>query len=706
MLKLFSQKYFRRIFGGYSIVLILVVSVLSGFNYSRIIEHDRVDQIRQMQGKVELLVRTLDSKFDEMYAIGVSLRENSWINKAKSHSEVLLRDLDYFTRREICEEFSSYKRIVSISKSVALFLPEKRQVIDSTTFWTPETWYLSSMAVYDEDFLQNLYAAVDKNFSGLTLVPIHDVSNTFAVANRLDSQNNPELVLTVLLDGNAMSNFINYHCSLDLHSFQIEQNDTVVYRYRGMEPPHDSLLIEVPSEQYHWCYHASVAQPKLAARYYFIYGLSIVILPLLCSVLLAFGVALITYRPLQRLQSKLKTTAEAQNEFYAIEESFNQIRSEQENQRRLAESYYNSARNNLLLSLMYAPFNKHASNETLHMFGIPFDRTTPYLYMVVILSFADSSRNERTSMYAVALQEWSVKNDIHVLVCNPPENEIVLVIYEQDLEERRGLEAIARQTMLLREYCNEHFPEATLLSGLPHHYLMGISRSYQEAREDEIENETGNLEQYYFPLDWEIQMISQLRAGNVSTVSRIIQEVQRENNARQLNADQHRRVVSLINELMLRVAAELNLKGERVQETHQPDLMWEQLLTGLEVFENTDEEVADSGKQLGEQMQHFVDENFRDTNLTQKFVAAHFQLSCPSVSRIFKNATGKYFVDYLHTLRTNAVKEMLDAGETDLRKVSTECGYENNATFRRAFFRAFAVTPHQYMLQCKPKEEE
>lgn len=703
MRRIFSQRYFRRIFVSYAVVLVLVVSALCGLNYARLIGNDYESTLSEITGDAELLARAVDGKFDEMSAVGVQLLESTWINKAKSHSEVLLRDLDYFAQREICEEFASYKRIISVSSKVALVLPEKEQVIDNTSFWQGKDWQRAMLR--DGGFLERLYAAVDSKFTGLVLVPVNDASAAFAVAYRLDAMPAPELILTILIDGNALSNFVNHNSNLSLIRFQIVQSDEPVYQLGG-QAEEKLFSVSVPSQSYRWSYEVSVPQPTFGMSYYATHLAGYVLLPVLLSVFLALGVAMLTYQPMLRLQQKLKMIPEDKNEFSAIEHSFNQIRAEQESQKRLAEAYYNSARNNLLLSLMYTPFAMHMNNESLHLFGVPFDKTSPYLYMVCILSFTEDRSGEQAPIYAVALQEWIVEQGLDALACNAPENEVVLIFYQPEQEDRADLEALSRQVMRLRAYCEELLPQVTLLSGMPHHYLMGISKSYQEAREAEVEIETGNTEQYYFPLDWEIQLISQLRAGNVTTVERIIQEIRRENTARQLNAEQHRRVAMLISEIMLRVAAELNLKVDDLSrmdgvELQKPEFLWEQLLRGLEAFDSCEPAADDTSNALGEQMQRFVEENFRDTNLTQKYVAAHFSLSCPSVSRIFKSATGKYFVDYLHTLRTSAVKDMLDSGETDLRKVSEACGYENNATFRRAFFRAFAVTPHQYILQKK-----
>ena len=72
---------------------------------------------------------------------------------------------------------------------------------------------------------------------------------------------------------------------------------------------------------------------------------------------------------------------------------------------------------------------------------------------------------------------------------------------------------------------------------------------------------------------------------------------------------------------------------------------------------------------------------------------------------MFKRTTGKNFIDYLQELRVFAARSAFDAGETDVIAVARSCGYENEVTFRRAFFRVYAISPHQYVSQLGEENE-
>ena len=240
---------------------------------------------------------------------------------------------------------------------------------------------------------------------------------------------------------------------------------------------------------------------------------------------------------------------------------------------------------------------------------------------------------------------------------------------------------------------------------------MGISKSYQGALEERIDGETGCQAGYYFPLDWEIQLITQLRAGNARALERILRELSRENLARSLNASEHRQLMSMLAEILQRVARETNagLKDFSSRLAAAADLedrqaAWEAMGRLARELCPAAEEI-DGAQPTGERIRQYLHEHFRDANLSQKGIADEFGLSCPNMSRMFKRTTGKNFIDYLQELRVSAARSAFDAGETDVIAVARSCGYENEVTFRRAFFRVYAISPHQYVSQLGEENE-
>lgn len=64
--------------------------------------------------------------------------------------------------------------------------------------------------------------------------------------------------------------------------------------------------------------------------------------------------------------------------------------------------------------------------------------------------------------------------------------------------------------------------------------------------------------------------------------------------------------------------------------------------------------------------------------------------------RRFQQATGMSPLDYVHTLRLEEAKQMLEAGDLPVEAIAQEVGYQDTSFFGRLFKRKVALTPVQY----------
>jgi transcriptional regulator GlxA family with amidase domain len=99
-------------------------------------------------------------------------------------------------------------------------------------------------------------------------------------------------------------------------------------------------------------------------------------------------------------------------------------------------------------------------------------------------------------------------------------------------------------------------------------------------------------------------------------------------------------------------------------------------------------------------------------NRCQAWVAEHYRTPSPvaammSVSgltertfiRRFRDATGLTPLDYVHALRLEEAKQMLETGDLSVEAIANEVGYEDASFFGRLFRRKIGVTPAQYRLR-------
>ncbi|MCG8612570.1 MAG: helix-turn-helix domain-containing protein [Pseudomonadales bacterium] len=101
--------------------------------------------------------------------------------------------------------------------------------------------------------------------------------------------------------------------------------------------------------------------------------------------------------------------------------------------------------------------------------------------------------------------------------------------------------------------------------------------------------------------------------------------------------------------------------------------------------------------------------NDADIARCQSWIAEHYEGTSPvatmiqlsglterTFSRRFKQATGMSPIEYVHTLRLEEAKQLLESGDAPLEAIAEQVGYEDAAFFGRLFRRKVGVTPIQY----------
>jgi transcriptional regulator GlxA family with amidase domain len=73
--------------------------------------------------------------------------------------------------------------------------------------------------------------------------------------------------------------------------------------------------------------------------------------------------------------------------------------------------------------------------------------------------------------------------------------------------------------------------------------------------------------------------------------------------------------------------------------------------------------------------------------------------------RRFTQSTGMSPLEYVHTLRLEEAKQMLEAGDAPVEAIAVEVGYQDASFFGRLFRRKVALTPAQYRRRFKPLSE-
>lgn len=104
----------------------------------------------------------------------------------------------------------------------------------------------------------------------------------------------------------------------------------------------------------------------------------------------------------------------------------------------------------------------------------------------------------------------------------------------------------------------------------------------------------------------------------------------------------------------------------------------------------------DTGETWFGEIQCYVQENFRDTNLCVNAIADHFEVSVPHLSRSFRRQAGMGLLDYIHWVRVREAKTLLTGESLSIEEVARRVGCGSRVTLTRAFKRYEGVVPGSF----------
>lgn len=104
-------------------------------------------------------------------------------------------------------------------------------------------------------------------------------------------------------------------------------------------------------------------------------------------------------------------------------------------------------------------------------------------------------------------------------------------------------------------------------------------------------------------------------------------------------------------------------------------------------------------KKLLDDILVYLENNYRDSNLSQMQVADLFQISNYTLSRLFKNSVGVGFSEYLAAKRLEYAKELLLTTSHTVKEISVMSGFTSENYFSRTFKLYEGVSPSNFRSQ-------
>ena len=424
----------------------------------------------------------------------------------------------------------------------------------------------------------------------------------------------------------------------------------------------------------------------------------------ICCMILAFALAFLTYRPIKRLTSKIVGAYDFKNhdDLQVIEQQYDKIVNEKEQLERSIIQYRSIARNHILSNLLYGVFNSEEYPAA--QYGITLSEDS--YYRVIILHIEESFN----ASYYAYVECYNTENALNYPLLQLADGDLVFIIEEDD---SMDISRLSQTMSLLCTYLEQNNMEAPdILYGTQERGAVGISMSYQNARESLLSiNNSDVSSAYFYPTDWEIQLINLLKLGNSESVSLILEQIQAENEKRQLRECIMIKLIKIIFETLLRVAVELDMDTAALSGQFWDNVSPLDSNAKWEYISNIAENICKKAISVSEDeaaifsasILEYVKENSSDPLISLAKLQDIFGISQPSISRLFKKAVKINFNDYLSRLRIENAKILLD--EYFIRNKESSCiaeiarkvGYDCDVTFRRVFKRYEGVTPSQYI---------
>lgn len=114
--------------------------------------------------------------------------------------------------------------------------------------------------------------------------------------------------------------------------------------------------------------------------------------------------------------------------------------------------------------------------------------------------------------------------------------------------------------------------------------------------------------------------------------------------------------------------------------------------------EKTRQEIKETpvSNQLDQEIIRFVDENYRDLDISLSKITDAYPVSNKYITFVFKKYFGITYLQYVHEKRIQYAVHLLETKDEPLEKIATECGYTNLLTFRRNFQSIMGMNPSDY----------
>lgn len=736
----FGSGTFRNIFLSYTAILIIPIIVFSSLNVQRNMMEEKQQQRQKQAADASRIADLVDNKLNELKNMGKMLGNEAWVKKLMQNTNVYDQEFDLFKMLEIRKSLDNDINSLGILSFGMVVFPEKGQVLTPWGIY-PEDRFFQGVAVFDGQTERKLQAALAEQ-QYFKIMPPADMKlwgngkRVIPVLQSLEVVNHPRAVLVLFIDSAYFFGYMHRFAGIESKEIVMSSQGALIYRQTRSAPgvlqaDSGGYAFELPSKAGDLRYTISYTDSSVIGINNLVGSLLAIAISVVLGACMAFLLAKVSYRPLGVLLNKLSAAVRVEDgkggapiygsEYSYIKKSFERLLLENKHLQQTMQDYESAARSNLFLRLLKGYFADDQQMNGLKKFGIGY--TDDMFYCTMLISFhalrdlSDMERIRKIEMMTIMIVEQAMSR--HRLAYELFEvtnaDKALILSSVEPFGSEGALESIAAE--IAGEIGLACGFQPDVLCGTAEKGLVGISKSYYAANEslqyalfarEHLPVQQEEIQpgvDYYYPTDWEVQLINNLKIGNLDTTMQILHEISEENKKRRLPEPSETKLVSLLMETMLRVLHELNLDTclyakQFASRAGAGDIggMWSyvfevgRLICERKRYANTSPSLA-----VGSELLQFVNQNYTSADLSLKQLAERCGMSVSNVSKIFKEVSGINFYDYLCRLRMETAKELLREKTFGMDDIARRVGYENVYSFKRAFARYEGIKPDEYV---------
>lgn len=708
---LIRRPYFKKIFMCIMPVIVSLLVLFSTVAYGQYLKNERRTEINAYNEKLSRIILQVDNRFGQIYDLTSGLMNREWVKRMYSPSEIMREYFDFTRNREIYQEMSIYNMWVGFTKTIAILDMNRNLIVDKDG-WQKYDAFCRRIGVPEEE-QEKLLELLQKGNDPLAVLDSgwkDRLGNELCFISREIGQTpSSRCYFLAVFYKDSFASFL-HELDADIGSLFIQNEGESLLTYQDAEWEGEMVSFS-SGTPFGWEYE--IALKGDAAGKSDMMHWAVFLVPLLliaCSgALLSFWLTFILYHPMLGLMNKMHLLNTGnQDEYSAILSHMELLNREKEKAQQEAELYYRIARNVLLQKFLYGYFDKKDSVKEQKKYQLQLSDDRWYQVIMVV-----QEDDEGAFLLKRAVEEYlKLKKFGYELAENFNHEFFVILIWDSEKEAMEQAELTEFRDNL-KAFTGKR---VTLIGGTCEKKVIGISKSYSNIQEILMERKNGEIadsaqmveikRKIYYPTDWEIQLITQLKYGNSNVVKGILTELDRENHCRALSQEEQMRITEVIFDELIRVMAELDIRdndlalryhhNRRIRnDAEQWALLYETADTICGEIQNRMDKKKASG--VVEQIREYVDRNFSNPQLSLKQIGDEFGLSESSVSRIFKNHFRELFAEYVCRMRMEKAKEYLQTGSYTVKAVAGMVGYNNELSFSRAFLKYERVRPSAYM---------